>query len=207
MTRQSASLLPYVHLNLRRNPFGEFSQDESAALADVEIDPIVDRLVDRAFAVQFVGEKGYGKTTHLLALGARFPEAAYLHIAEGEHGQIPLGCPLLIDEAQRLSRWQRRKVFRSQVPLVLGTHHDFWKELTKAGRRVETIHVAQGTGRDRLHRLLGARIEWVRRHNGPVPSISRATTSRLITKFGPNIRGILHDLYGTFQELTQIREV
>ena len=103
MAKSHFSQLPYVHLNLRRNPFGEFSEDERTALAVVNVDGICTRLDSPEYAVQFVGEKGYGKTTHLLAILARCSGAGYVHIPEGERAEVPDGCPILIDEAQRLT--------------------------------------------------------------------------------------------------------
>ncbi|MCP4511738.1 MAG: hypothetical protein GY826_35655, partial [Fuerstiella sp.] len=154
---QATCRLPYAHLNLRRNPFGEFSEDERTALALVDVDAIITRLDDPQYVVQFVGEKGYGKTTHLLAIRSRLRDAGYVHIPEGERAPIPSGCPILIDEAQRLTCWQQLQVFRSNIPLVLGTHRDFHRQLRLAGRVVETIDVQQGTDVERLHRLLNAR--------------------------------------------------
>ena len=145
-----ANSLPFAHLNLRRNPFGEFSADERMALARVEIAPYVSRLSSPKSAVQFVGEKGYGKTTHLLAVRARFAGAAYVHIPEEQCVAIPQGCPLLIDEAQRLSWWQRIRVFRARIPLVLGTHYDFSKALRRAGRSVQTVAVEREMSPERF---------------------------------------------------------
>ncbi len=199
--------LPYAHLNLRRNPFGEFSEDERTALARVDVDPIIARLNDPRYVVQFVGEKGYGKTTHLLAIRSRLPGAGYVHIPEGERAAVPSGCPILIDEAQRLTQWQQFQVFRSNTPLVLGTHRDFQRKLRRAGRVVETIEVEQGTDTERLHRLLNARIEWVRRGDGQMPSITLPTADNLLKEFGPNIRGILHQLYTAFQNLNEITDL
>ena len=199
--------LPYAHLNLRRNPFGEFSEDERAALALVDIGEVVSKLSEHRYAVQFIGEKGYGKTTHLLALRSHFPNAGYVHIPEGKRAAVPDGSPILIDEAQRLTRWQRFRVFRPEKPLVLGTHRDFQRELRRAGRVVETIEVRHSNDLTRLLQLLNARICWVRRADGPIPSVTRETASTLRQKFGPNIRGMLHELYVVFQRLDSVRDV
>ncbi|MBI84774.1 MAG: hypothetical protein CMJ81_16400 [Planctomycetaceae bacterium] len=195
--------LPYSHLNLRRNPFGEFSVDERVALADVDIARFDGFFNDPAAVVQFVGEKGYGKTTHLLAIRGRFAEAGYVHIAEGQRASIPVGRPLLIDEAQRLTWWQQWSVFRARVPLVLGTHRDFTGLLVRAGRRVTTIAVQNCMHPARLARLLNARIGWVRRADGPVSRIRVETAARLLEQFGPDIRRIQHELYGIFQNMNQ----
>ena len=199
--------LPYAHLNLRRNPFGEFSEDERTALALVDVDAVIERLNDPRYVVQFIGEKGYGKTTHLLAIRSQLNSAGYVHIPEGERASIPAGCPILIDEAQRLTRRQQFQLFRSHTPLVLGTHRDFQQKLRRSGRVVETIEVKHGTDTERLHRLLNARIEWVRRGDGNVPSITLATAANLRKEHGPDVRGILHQLYTVFQNQNEILDL
>ena len=203
---QSVSL-PFAHLNLRRNPFGEFSTDELAALAQVEITRYVSLLSNPKYVVQFVGEKGYGKTTHLLAIASRFASAAYVHIAEGQRAAIPSGWPLLIDEAQRLTWWQQIRVFRGRTPLVLGTHYDFSDALRRAGRSVETIAVERELSDQRLCEILNARIRWVRRQEGQIPSIRLETARRLREQFGPNVRRVQQELYLKFQEMSAIQDV
>ena len=199
--------LPFVHLNLRRNPFGEFTTEETEALAHVDIDDVVANLSRPGFAVQFIGEKGFGKTTHLLAIRAQFPGAGYVHIQEGERAEIPVGNPLMIDEAQRLTWRQRGQVFRSSIPLVLGTHVDFCRTLVRAGRVVETIAVDRQMDAERLCALLNARIHRVRRSEGKLPRIRLETARRLLQQFGPDVRWILHELYVTFQSLSRIQDV
>jgi hypothetical protein len=199
--------LPFAHLNLRRNPFGEFTTEETEALAHVDIDDVVAKLSRPGFAVQYIGEKGYGKTTHLLAICAQFPDAGYVHIPEGERVELPAGTPLLIDEAQRLTWRQRRQVFRSTMPLVLGTHVDFRRMLVRAGRDVETFSVDRQMDAERLCALLNARIIRVRRNDGRLPRIRLETARRLLQQFGPNVRRILHELYVTFQSLSRIQDV
>lgn len=197
--------VPYESLNVRRNPFGEFSEAERTTLAVVEISSLCSFLQQPGTAVQFVGEKGFGKTTHLLAVRASFPDAAYVHIPEGERASVPAGNPVLVDEAQRLTWWQRRRLFPAQTPLVLGTHRDFTPALLRAGRKVRTIPVQQGTTVGRLHTLLNQRIEHVRRTGGPTPTVSMETTERLLRECGPNVRLILSRLYDCFENLQRIK--
>jgi len=146
--------LPFAHLNLCRNPFGELPLDQRAALAVVDVDRFVGRLKRPGYAVQFLGDKGRGKTTHLLAIRQHFPEAPYLHIGEGERPRIPRGHPLMIDEIQRLPRWRRRWVFRRPVSLVIGTHEDVSAELLRAGFEVDSIEAAAPLDAERLHEIL-----------------------------------------------------
>lgn len=199
--------LPFAHLNLRCNPFGELSISEWTAQADVDLSPILGALDQPRSAVQLIGDKGFGKTTHLLALRARCESAGYVHIPEGERRGLPTGSPVLIDEAQRLTMLQRWQLFRSSVPLVLGTHHDFQNALLRSGRHVLTIHVETQVNSDRLHRILNARIAAARRHPGAIPTVSRSTVDQLMAQFGPNIRQIVHELYARIQRLSEVAEL
>jgi len=193
--------LPFAHLNLRRNPFGELPLADWAPLADVDVQEFDEILAEPGAAVQFVGEKGNGKTTHLLAIQARIPDAVYVHFPEGQKAKIPAGNPILIDEAQRMTRWQQWAVFRSDRSLVLGTHRDFTREMKRAGRRVKTVAVHERMSPERLTRIVQNRIEWVRREPGPVPELSCETADRLLVRFGPDVRRIFFELYGVFQNL------
>jgi len=199
--------LPFAHLNLRRNPFGEFSVAERMALADVDVAEFDTFLGDPSSVLQFVGEKGYGKTTHLLALHARWEGSGYVHIPEGEQARVPQGNPLLIDEAQRLTWRQQRSVFQARIPLVLGTHYDFCESLRRAGRQVRTVAVERTMSPERLTRILNSRIHSVRRHDGAVPSIRLETASQLLEQFGPNIRRVQHELYLIIQNMNRIQDV
>jgi hypothetical protein len=114
---------------------------------------------------------------------------------------------VLIDEAQRLTWRQQRGVFRSPVPLVLGTHFDYRRSLIRAGRRVKTVEVGGRMNPQRLHGLLNARIRWVRRGEGPLPAVRIETARRLLEQFGPNVRGIQGELYVVFQTMTGIQDV
>ncbi|HYW78785.1 MAG TPA: hypothetical protein VE890_04375 [Thermoguttaceae bacterium] len=199
--------LPFAHLNLSRNPFGELELDQRAALAVVDIDRFVERLQRPGYAVQFLGDKGRGKTTHLLAIRQHFPEAPYLHIGEGERPRIPRGHPLMIDEIQRLPRWRRRWVFRRPVSFVIGTHEDVSAELVRAGFEVDTIEAAASIDDERLHEILNRRIRWARRTPGPIPCVTLETAGALIDRFGDDVRTIEWYLYEQFQGLREIHDV
>ena len=204
--RQPAAL-PFEHLNLRCNPFGELQLAERAALAVVRIDRFVGRLKRPGYAVQFTGEKGRGKTTHLLAIMRNFPQAAYVHIGENQRPPIPHGQPLLIDEIQRLPRWCRRGIFRRPVSLAIGTHQDVSPELVQAGFEVDTVEAAAMLDAPRLREMFGRRIEWARRGPGPLPQVRLRTAQEMIDRFGDDLRAIESHLYDLFQNLPGIQNV
>jgi hypothetical protein len=199
--------LPFGHLNLRRNPFGELEPSERAVVAVVDVDRFVRRLKRPGYAVQFMGEPGRGKTTHLLAILRQFPHAVYVHVCEHERPRIPPGQPLLIDEIQRLPRRRRRRVYRRPVSLALGTHQDLGAELVRAGFEVETIRPAEMLDARRLCQILNRRVEWARRGPGPLPQVRLHTAQTVIDRFGDDLRAIELCLYDLFQNLAGIRDV
>jgi hypothetical protein len=202
--RQAPVISPYARYNLRRNPFGELTREERAELAVVEVERWVDLLGDQGRAVQFMGQAGDGKTTHLLALQRSLPGAVYAYLPEdGPHPPIPLRRPLLIDEAQRLSRGQRGRIFVFGGPLVLGTHADLSRELRQAGLAVVTYNVGADRSPRQLARILNARIEASRLSDSPVPRIDAAHAARLLANVRHSIRDIEQLLYDDFQTAVQ----
>lgn len=210
--------LPFAHLNLRYNPFGELTGQQRAAAAVVEIDELVDWLrgpegdsesktrPPTRRALQFMGDCGRGKTTHLLTLQTQFPGAAYVYLAADQPTPaIPVGDPLLIDEAQRLPWYVRRRVFRRGVPLILGTHLDLATPLGRAGYMVRTIEVSEHLDARRLVAILNRRIEMARLRPGELPLVSQQDAERLIGKFGNNIRAIESYLYDQLQNLMRTK--
>lgn len=193
--------LPFCHLNLRHNPFGELTESERVGLAVVCVDDVVALLNDPNQVVQYVGEKGHGKTTHLLKIRDAFPDCGYVHIPEGERRPVPSGEPVLIDEAQRLTGRQRRHLFRNNRALVLGTHQDFQIELEKAGRATTTIAACGQTSLNRLRQIVTDRIEFARREAGPVPIVPDRTLKRLLQTQGGDIRSMLKILYDALQKM------
>ena len=203
--------LPYEHLNLRHNPFGEMDPARRADLAVVDIGEIVSQLRSPRFAVQFLGDCGRGKTTHLLAIRAVLGEGPYMHIAEGqpvrELPQAPAGAAIFIDELQRLPGRLRREFPAGKNPLVLGTHKDFHRALRRAGYEVRTIRPAGLLDAARVKRIFERRIEHARRSPGAVPAIRGDTVADLLRRYGSNVRGMEHEMYERFQELQGICDV
>jgi hypothetical protein len=200
----TAPLSPYARLNLRRNPFGELTRQERAELAVVDTQRWLSELAGGRTAVQFLGACGHGKTTHLLALERLLTGAVYVYLPEdGPQPVIPPTRPLVLDEAQRLSRWQRRRVFAQMGPLILGSHEDHAQELSRAGYCVVTEHVARSACPRRLQQLLNRRIEASRVGQGPLPRIDEARAAELHQHFGADIRRTERYLYDEFQQRVQ----
>lgn len=200
--------LPFAHLNLTRNPFGEPSPADRARLVVAEIDALVARLEEPGFAVQLFGDRGRGKTSHILAIRAHFPDAPYVHMPEGEPTpRIPHGTPLFLDETQRIPAWRRRLLFRRPVSFVIGTHEDHARELAAAGLRVQTVLPARELTISRLETIVARRIEWARRGPGPVPTVPRRTLELLVARAGDDVRAMEHLLYEAIQRSREVGDV
>ncbi len=198
--------LPFVHLNLRRNPFGELGLAERAALAQVDVRPWLPRLARPGFALHIRGEPGRGKTTHLLAFRRALPEVPYIHIGYGPPPPIPTAPLLLLDETQRLPLKLRRRVFRPSCSLVLGTHTDHVRALERAGFTVACLELGERSPAE-LRVMFEARIEAARRAPGPLPRLTEQTLRRLIARHVDDIRGMESSLYDAFQALEEIGDV
>lgn len=197
----------YAHLNLRYNPFDDLPLEEYGALAVVNVDRYVERLRQPGFAVQFVGERGRGKTTHMLALREKFPDAPYCRFWEWMPMPRIADAPVLfLDEPERLPRSFRADLFRRTASFVIGTHVDHSWEFRRVGLDYETVHL-QGITIERLQTIIDRRIEWARLGPGPVPRVTPAATRKLLGHFGDDVRAIEEYLYYVFQRLTEVRDV
>lgn len=196
---------PYRRLNLTRNPFGELTRLERAELSVCSLEPWLALLQGPDASqqvIQFVGDCGRGKSTHLLTIEQRLPKARYLYLPiDAPLPPIASHRPMLIDEAQRLSKRARRKIFAEGGPLVLGTHENLADEIVAAGLQVTTVHVAELLTVPRLQEMLHARIEASRLGPGTIPCISLARCQRLIDTFGDDVRSMEHHLYAIFLKI------
>ena len=193
--------LAFEPLNLRWNPFGEPAPEDIAGLAVVDVEAYVDRLRKPGFAVQYLGEAGRGKSTHLMALHRFFPDMPYLRFPENTRiPRIPRAPVLFLDETQRLPRGLRQRIFSRKGSFVIGTHEDHSPELARAGIETVSIHLS-GMTAERLARIIERRLEWARRGPGPLPRLSDSKIARLIAAYGDDLSAILGCLYEEFQTL------
>jgi len=224
-----ALALPFAHLNLRRNPFGELPLDEwaQAVVPDLDTAALAERLRSGAsgqgFVIQLLGHKGRGKTSHLMALRRHFPDAPYRHFPEdgprpntlaavlntSELADAPV---LFLDETQRIPRRTRRVLFghvRDQGRgLVIGTHKNHRRQIRSAGLEL-FAHEVRGLAPAKLLAVCERRFALAARRPPPaaVPSLTPGAAQALIERHGDNLRAILSDLYDVVQRLDTISEI
>jgi hypothetical protein len=195
---------PFHFYNLRRNPFGELERNERAELAVTVLDPWLEFLRHPSSVLQFVGDCGRGKSTHLLAIEKHLSPVSFVYIPEdGPRPKLPQTRPLIVDEAQRLSLWQRRKLGKFGGPIVIGSHIDHTREFERCKLNVQTVFVAELVTPDRIQLILNKRIESSRLNIGTIPTISGKFALRLHQQFGSDLRGMEHYLYNEFQAHTR----
>jgi hypothetical protein len=187
----------YATLNLRHNPFSEPNWEEWAALA---VD-IPDFVLSAKEAIVFLGEKGRGKTTHLLALHEKNLDAPYVHLPEfGKHPKIPRANIVFLDEAQRIPRLIRPFIWQRAKNWVIASHEDHRKELERAGFKVRLIELT-GLNLEKLETILEKRLEWARRANGEIPRIPKAKLMHLLELYGDDLRTIQGVLYDEYEQM------
>jgi energy-coupling factor transporter ATP-binding protein EcfA2 len=183
--------------NLRWNPFEELPLVERPNLA-VDVPSIKFNLGE---AILFLGEKGRGKTTHLLTLHAQHRQAPYIHLPEfGQKPTIPKAELIFLDEAQRLPRLFRSRFWRRAKTWVIASHQNHHPELERAGFVVQVLHL-QGLSLSKLEQIVQQRLEWARRGAGDVPQVPKQILQALIEQHGDDLRAIEDALYVWFQKL------
>lgn len=203
--------LSHDDLNLRRNPFGEPPVEDMASLIVCEhLDTLEDSVNEAMHTpaarciVQFMGQCGRGKSSHMRALNARFPQAPRLYFAAHEpHPTLPnlRGTPLLfLDETQRLSWWTRQRLWRSHTTLVIATHTDHRQEWMARSQRFIHMPIG-GLDRARLRAIIEARITWATRdpHQPPGIDIDDDILDALIERHDDDLRAMLSTLYELVQ--------
>jgi hypothetical protein len=203
----------FVHfqrLGLKRNPFGSLTQaEEDALLLSI---PQIETWANSRTNLQFMGERGRGKTSLLRMVlhrvtqqGQRF---AYESLPEGKHFlSIPLNAPLdgiALDEAQRLSWWQRHRLFWQMRGrrLLITTHEDLSVWFRLYGMPYQTVKVAQFITPARVADLLSRRIAYFALdENGVSISLSDEALKWLWDRYGDDVRGTEQALYEVFQRI------
>lgn len=192
-------LPPYAWLNLVRNPFGDLPAGAVGALW-VGTLPVL--WPGEVLLVR--GAEGRGKSALLRALQRAHPGAVYERIEEGETqlrtSLRPAPSLLLIDEAQRLSRGARARLWAEAGALVLAAHADLSRECPRPCR----VWWVRGLRPEALLEIVARRIEWARRGPGPLPWVDAEGARALVARFGDDLRAIEEHLYDRLQEMRAV---
>ena len=193
--------LPWGWCNLSRNPFGELTRDERTSLAVVDVADIASRVKAKRNAVQLIGRCGNGKTTRMLVLSRHFSDSSYTYLPEDKPcPPIPEGCPLLIDEAQRLPKAVLQSLVASGLPMVLATHRNLIRPLRRGGYEVTTMRIGKNNDAKLVCEVMNRRLIASCLDDAlPVPQMTQQDAQLLVDRFGTNLRAIESYLYEVVQ--------
>lgn len=201
---------PFHALGLRANPFRALTDDEWTQVAVLR--PDVRSALDQTAHVQVLGAMGSGKTTTLMGLAAacrqRGLRVAYQYLPAGQRrftADLDDLDVLLLDEVQRLSWRERRRLMRiahGGTRLILGSHADLIRVFNRARLPLITIRLDQITP-DQLQTILHRRIALAALNDPPSITFAPDAIAYLWTTFGVHLRAMDHFLYEVFQRLDQ----
>jgi hypothetical protein len=201
--------LPYVHLNLRANPFGRLTRLEKNALLvrRIELDPYVERLGSPGYAVQLSHEGAPGKTTHLLAIRRHFPKAPYVFVKKiAPPPEIPEAPVLFIDRFHAIPRKLRVVILRRPGSFAIVSHAHHIREYKMAGLNFDVVKMPCYSPA-KLKEYVDKRIGFYQRKpEQPVPTVSQEILVKLLTRFGNDINVIAY-LYEVFEKLEEVGDV
>lgn len=215
---------PFQSLGFRCNPFRALTYEEWAALAVLSED--LQRILDRGFMhLQILGEKGTGKTTHLLALKSLLDMqgwyTAYEYLPEGHSSflNIPSGLDyFILDEIQRLSPRQLYRLLAftgvksswwrifnrdntagsiSDLHLVLGSHKDLTPLFSRHGLALQTLTIRNNTRH--LGQVLQKRLSYFSLTPNPSIYLDESAVEWFFKNFNGDYRAVLDCLYDIFQ--------
>lgn len=203
----SSKFFPFYPLGFRCNPFRALTDEEWVEVA--VIPPQLQQVLNNGRPnLQILGEKGYGKTTLLLWLAAQKTQSghrtAYERIPEdGRTFHTPLTNldHFLLDEAQRLTKRERQRLFSNpSTHLILASHENLAPLFAAHNRPLTTIELDQTTPAH-LQAVLNRRLTYFALPDHPPAAFSQEAIQHLWQKFGRNLRATEQYLYEQFQQL------
>lgn len=197
--------LLYAHFNLRWNPFRGMEDNEWLQVVHIELSPLLKMLGQPGVAIQFIGDQGRGKSTHMRALHQHHPGSPFVYLHDRLQDpkplpKIPNDQTCFIDESQRMTRWSRWRHFRNHRNLILGTHEDHTALLERRGFYVHTVNVHQKDPHV-IKLILKRRVCYARRSNQALPIMTDSYLNDLISTYGDDIRSMETLLYDDYMDV------
>jgi chromosomal replication initiation ATPase DnaA len=206
-------------LGFRCNPFKTLTDEEWVMIAILPSE--VRKVLARGFIyLQLLGDQGCGKTTTLLKLAdqarQRGKNVAYEWLAPGEHRfQTQLeGLDLfLLDEAQRLSWWQRRRLLRQiakqgdKFKLIFSSHEDLTGCFKRYNYPLTSIRLDANITLKDWQAILARRLSYFALPGASHITFTAEAVDYLAEEFGHDLREaelFLYDLWQMQQEVTVI---
>ncbi|MBK8988893.1 MAG: hypothetical protein IPM39_22950 [Chloroflexi bacterium] len=199
----------FYQLGYRRNPFGALTAAEWAAVA-VLPSPVNLLLAVSPQNWQLLGPMGSGKTTSLLGLEAHFAalgqRVAYEYLPDGQSRFVTDTAELdlfLLDEAQRLSGRERRRLLRlvehGRIRLIISSHEDLSPLFARWRRPLASVWLATEISVAHYWAVLERRLAYFALPDRERVTLAETAVSFLYDTFGHNMRDAEYFLYEVWQ--------
>ncbi|MCB0033584.1 MAG: hypothetical protein KDE51_06190 [Anaerolineales bacterium] len=162
--------------------------------------------------MQLLGMKGAGKTTALRLMARRLQDkgytAAYEYIPEGQrvfNTNTAAVEVFVLDEAQRLSLWQKRRLWKSgrETRLLISSHQDVGRWL----KRPLTLNVEQLHTFDHWQTMIERRLTYFALPEVERVTFSEAAVRSVYERFAPDFRTAEFFLYDLWERLEGVVEI
>ncbi|MBQ0768869.1 MAG: hypothetical protein KBT58_06225 [Bizionia sp.] len=157
---------------------------------------------DKPIAIEFLGKKGRGKTTHLLHLNTEFIDSPIVFLNSNSSASEVLNNdsnPLFIDSIHHLGLPDRLRLFKQNKTIIYTTHYTRKWECRLLKKEIYSLHF-NGIDPETLQHILNKRLLLASDIELKSTHLFSVTDSlELIKKFKDNYRAIINHLYVTYQ--------
>ncbi|RMG89513.1 MAG: ATP-binding protein [Chloroflexi bacterium] len=210
---------PFFHfhkLGYRRNPFGALTDEEWPEVAVLPRE--VEQILPHVIHLQILGPAGVGKSTILRRLAHQFSQAnlraVYEYLPEGQHKFFTRLANLdifLLDEAQRLSWWQRHLLLNTttqdkfkDLRLILSSHKDLTSLFQRRHLPLVTVRLDRCVNAEYYERLITRRLAYFALPGQERVMLGADVWPFLWRTFGLNVREAIYFLYDVWQWQTAV---
>jgi len=204
------SLDHYSSLNLRANPFSYLDDRELLQTIEsrIELETIAKHIESSSSCfIQFYGNKGLGKSTHLKALYYDyFPDAEFCKLKKNKRQYIAKTPKILfVDSFQLLSLKNKFQLLNNQQRIIIASHysHGFLNFKNREINKSFNFNQLK-LSLELLNRIVTNKIKLVQiSKTKPIPMIKKEYLQTLLKKNKNNLRAIQMELYKDFIELNK----
>lgn len=205
---------PAHHLGYTRNPFGTLTDAEWAAVTVLPA-AVRQALPAGCRHLQLLGPAGVGKSSALRRIAAELQQAGrrvvYEYLPPGQRRFLSAldGVEVfLLDEAQRLSWPQRRRLVRwgeTRGRLIFSSHQDLRGRFGRQRPFLTTIDLAPLVTRQHWQAVISSRLAAFARPEAPRLTLAPEAVAHLHARFGADLRAAETLLYEVWQAADEVR--
>lgn len=189
------------------NPFCTLTDEQWVEIGYLH--PLLVAGVESGRNLQLLGAKGAGKTTALRLIAERLEDdglkVMYEYLPEGQRYFVSETAGLdvfILDEAQRLSWWQRRRLWRvgGDMRLIVSSHEDVGRWLHEPlTMDVEQVHTVA-----HWRQMIGRRLAYFARPDVARVMLSEEAIAYLHGRFAPDFRAAEFFLYEVWEGVDEV---